>query len=188
MNELYKRIEARYGFSIPDEYRQMQSRGSFNVRNDERYVWLHEAEWLSLEEIADYEFEPYHKSGFVPFAFNCAGDLWCWWPEAASHGITPVVWCLHDADMAEVSAPHFIGFIYRQIVEFCAADYSMDKQELQNQLQEWHSRFAEFFTAEWAKNLLTLTDKAPLTEGEYAEIVQRDLAFERLDERFKWMK
>ncbi len=113
MNELYNRIEARYGFSILDEYRQMQSRGWFNVRDDERYVWLHEAECLSLEEIADYEFEPYRKSGFVPFAFNGAGDLWCWWPEAASHSITPVVWCLHDVDMAEVSAPHFIGFIYR---------------------------------------------------------------------------
>jgi hypothetical protein len=187
MDELYQRFEARYGFTIPAEYRQMQARGWFDVRDQERYVWLHEAEWLSLAEIADYEFEPYHRSGLVPFAFNCAGDLWCWWPEAASGGVVPVVWCLHDADTGDVMAPHFLAFIYRQMLEFCVADSPWDAAERRQQLQEWHDRFAEFLPPPWASTLLWLMEREPLSEREYAAMVQRALAFERLNQRFKWM-
>lgn len=174
MDERYQTIETRYGFSLPNEYWQMQSRGWFDVQDQQNYVWLHEAEWLSLDEIAHYEFKPPYQSGFVPFAFNGAGDLWCWWLEAASEG-APIVWCSHDADNGFVIAPHFIGFIYGQMVESCLVGYAPDAPEKRDQLQQWLDRFAEFLPAQWTNNLLELMDKEPLTEAEYEDMVQ--LAF-----------
>src|ERR1700722_16297438 len=109
-DDIYRRIEQRYGFAIPEEYRQMRARGWFDCADgampyfdpaSRLYLWMNDMEWMSLPDIVDFEFPSYCKPGFVPFAFTADGSHWCWYPEHTSNGVTPVVLCPRDSKMGE---------------------------------------------------------------------------------------
>lgn len=199
METAYEAVAARYQFDIPDEYRRMESRGWFNLAESKaHYLWLHEAEWLRLNEIADYQFADYHKPGFVPFAFNGAGDLWCWWPEATQNSITPVVLCPHDCREGQFYAPNFLGFLYRQILDYATVGWiDADEEEAAREwLRRWHDRFLEFFPRAWSETVMTIANKPLIInghgagfiiEGENSDIIERDCAFPKLNQRFEWM-
>ena len=53
---LYDAIEARYGFSLPEEYRQMRRRGWIGGKYEDDFLGPINAEWLPLEEIVEYDF------------------------------------------------------------------------------------------------------------------------------------
>jgi len=125
---LYNAIAARYGFAIPDEYRRLESRGLFTLSaaahastfyRPDSYLWLHDMEWYSPQAILDFEFEPYHLPGFVPFAFTGGGDYWCWHPAHADRRGAHVLCCCHDCELATIYAPNFHTALYRQILDFC---------------------------------------------------------------------
>jgi hypothetical protein len=59
MSLVYEQIESRYGFSIPEEYREMERRGWFNRQDD--YEWLCDVRWMSPEKIRDFEFQYYQQ-------------------------------------------------------------------------------------------------------------------------------
>ena len=196
----YNAIAARYNFVIPDVYREMESRGWFNKAH---YLWLHEAEWLPLDKIIHYEFADYHKLGFVPFAFNGAGDLWCWWPEATRDSATPVVCCPHDEEYGEFHAPNFLGFLYHQVLMYSVVGgFDVDEEEEAREwLRIWHKSFVEFFPHSWSETIASIANKPLIThefgrglysagfiqESEYNELVKRHLAFPKLNEKFRWM-
>src|SRR5437763_1122028 len=122
-SELYLQVERRYGFALPPEYRQMHETGFFefdDLRNrvGPKYLWLNDMEWLEPPQIRDHEFPGYCKRGFVPFAVTAGGDHWCWYPEHSVSGVTPVVLCPHDSNTAEFYAPHFLGALYRQVLDY----------------------------------------------------------------------
>jgi hypothetical protein len=178
----------------------MESRGWFNKV---RYLWLNEAEWLPLDDILHYEFADYHKPWFVPFAFNGAGDLWCWWPEASRHLVTPVVLCPHDEKYGEFYASDFLGFLYRQVLEYAVVGGFgiSDEEEAREWLHLWHESFVEFFPHSWSETIMSIANKPLIThefgrglysagfiwESEYNELIKRHLAFPKLNEKFKWM-
>jgi hypothetical protein len=55
--DVYKAIEARHGFAIPDVYRRLKAEGAFELRNlglsdpenEPTFVWIPEAEWMEPE-------------------------------------------------------------------------------------------------------------------------------------------
>src|SRR5689334_1633542 len=127
---LYKAISERYGFSVPEEYRRLASRGLLNLGaaahasafyEPGSYLWLHEMEWFSLEEIINFEFQPYHLPGFVPFAFTGGGDFWCWQPSFADGRGIRVLLCHHDSEFATVYAPNFKTALFRQALDFASS-------------------------------------------------------------------
>lgn len=195
-----ERIEQKYGFRLPEAYRSMQALGWLDVKPSETpdYFWLYEAEWMSLDEITDYKFKGYQKPGFVPFAFTAGGDRWCWWP---SEHPEVVVSCPHDLDEGEFYAPSFLGFIYR-----CLLDYALYVQEeehdVRQNLRASAVRLSTYLPPIWCDTLNALASAQTIqwlspngkvaslglmTEEQYQEIIQRDLAFPLLGQRFEWM-
>lgn len=196
-----ERIEQRYGFRLPEAYFSMQALGWFDRESpDPVYFWLYEARWMSPSEIADYEPAKYHKPEYAPFARSARGDHWCWWPSEHPEA---VVLCPHDCEEGEFYAPSFTGFIHRSLLDF-AKDVSIeyqDEDEIRRNLREAATRLSSYFPLVWQETIKTLAE-APLahrnyneqdqgqtllTWEQYQEIVQRDLAFPLLDQRFQWM-
>ncbi len=211
--ELYRQIEKRYGFAIPEEHRQMKARGWFDCAEgtmpyfnpmSRSYLWIQEMEWIPLPAIRDHEFPDYCKAGFVPFAITGAGDHWCWYPEHTFNGVAPVVFCPHDEKFGKFYAPHFLGSVYRQVLAFAASHLDAKDEPLARQhLRRWLDDLGPVFPTRWRETLAALIT-APLQTWEYGKvrkfeqigllppdqyqaIVQRDLAFDKLDQKFQWM-
>src|SRR6266498_4983135 len=126
---LYQALEARYGFAIPTTYRQLEQRGCFDAQKFDRerpitsiYLWLHDTEWWSIEEMLSYQPPEYYKPGFAPFAGTGTGDFWCWWPERASETGIPITLCPHDLNQAHIDAPNFAGWVYRRVLDYAHGD------------------------------------------------------------------
>lgn len=200
MLNIYKQIEERYGFRIPDEYRALQERGLVAGPDPASELWLLEVEWMPLEEIRDYQFQDYQKPGFVPFGFTGRGDLWCWWPEGADPQGTPVVLCPHDDMMAHVEAPHLMGFLYRRVLDYVSGGFDPeDEAEAREHVRDWHRLIGSEVPAAWAETVAALSGR-PLVSWqeahftasgfvapeEYQQLLQRDLSFPRLDQEFPW--
>jgi hypothetical protein len=201
---LYDAIQTRYGFAIPDEYREMEQAGLFDAKTDEGAdLWMQlDLEWLPPEGILDYTFADYHKPGFVPFAGNCAGDAWCWWPEQTSALGTPVVLCPHDDMEGKVDAPNFQGAIYRRILDYANGMLTReDEPEARKHLRWFAREMKPYFMPRWIETIESLAAR-PFEawqhgrlqgEGfcsyhEYLDLVKRDLDFPRLGEKFTWHK
>lgn len=122
----YELVEQKYGLVLPEAYRSMYAAGWCDVKSN-NYFWLSDAEWMSLTEILDYQPQDYHKPGFVPFARTAGGDGWCWCPFLNSD---TVVSCPHDLELGSYYSASFIGFIYRQLLEYTLYVDSEDEQDV----------------------------------------------------------
>ncbi len=123
MHELFTRIEQRYAFSLPQAFREFWSRGWCTItdhRLGPNYLLLPDMDWMPLEQIADFPFEPYHLPGFVPFATTAGGDLWCWQPAFTDARGTRVLSCPHDCYDADIFAPDFVSAVCRHLVDEAA--------------------------------------------------------------------
>jgi len=193
--DIFDELRKKYDFEIPASYRSMFEAGWFE-KDD--YLWVHEAEWLSPQEILAHEPADYHKPGFVPFAFTGAGDEWCWWPET---GQELVVLCPHDALQGQYDAPNFAGSIYRRMLEYALNGFvAEEQQEARDQLDEWATRLQPYFPSAWRETLHRLA-QAPYvkwqkgrdwgagfcTFEEHDAIIERDLDFPLLNQPFEWM-
>jgi hypothetical protein len=193
---IFDELREKYDFEIPSAYRSMFEAGWFDVRGD--YLWIHEAEWFTPQEILSHEPADYHKPGFVPFAFTGAGDEWCWWRHS---GEDLVVLCPHDWPECEYDAPSFLGSIYRRTLEYALNGFvAEEEQQAREQLHEWATRLQPYFPMSWLETLSHLS-QAPYvrwrknrdwgagfcTFDEHDAIIQRDLSFPRLGQTFAWM-
>ena len=193
---LYKAIATRYGFVVPDEYRRLAARGLFTLSTPASasafhepgsYLWLHQMEWYSLQEIADFRFQPFHLPGFVPFAFTGGGDYWCWQPEYTDHRGTRVVCCYRDCEFAAVYAPNFHTALYRQILEFCRSSADDAHVEPSAYLRRWATDLAEIFPASWCARLHQLADD-PARSRQASAAEQADISFDLMDTEVRWMQ
>ncbi len=159
-------------------------------------------EWMPLAEILNFEFFSFCKPGFVPFAFTGGGSLWCWYPEYATNGVVPVVHCPRDCNTGEFFAPHFLGAVYRQILDYASNLDREDESLARKHLKRWLDDLGPLFPIPWRSTVAMLL-AAPcqrwevgkfgrkqlglLSPENYRSIVQRDLAFAKLNEEFQWM-
>jgi hypothetical protein len=156
-------IEAKYGFSIPSEYRSMEAAGCFELRHpgkkfkwerEPTYLLIHGWDWLRPQEILDYKPEEYHKPGFVPFARDVAGDHYCWWPS--QHPQT-VVLCPHDDEFGTFYARSVLDAIYRQCLEYACMNFAWRQEDFARQcFAEWAKRLSEYFPPTWIETLQAL--------------------------------
>ena len=202
LEEQFQQVEQKYGLVLPDACRSMYAQGWMDVRGD-NYFWLHEAEWMSLEEILNHEPAEYHRPGYVPFAFTGGGDEWCWWPFA--HPGT-IVLCPHDCYDGEFYAPSFLGFVYRSMLDFCATGFDPEDdpeeaEENRQILKDSVARLSGYLPRPWQETLEALTTASSvqrfyngrsigvglMTYDQGQAIIRRDLAFPQLDQEFQWM-
>jgi hypothetical protein len=211
LDELDERVRERWGFTLPAEYREMHSLGWLTIDRPgqtedflepgRQYLPLNDMEWLPLEEIRDFQFQAWEGDEFVPFAQSGLGDHWCWWPAETTEAGTPVVLCPHDDQSGIVYAPHFLGALYRHMLEYAHGGLSGPEDEALARalLSRWSVDLGPLLPAAWARTLEQLRS-APLqtwkqrrweqcgllTAEELRSILERDLPFEGMNRQFRW--
>ena len=207
IEEQFQQVEQKYGLVLPDAYKSMYVAGWMDVKGD-NWFWLWDAEWMPAKKMLSYKPKKHQKSGFVPFATTAGRDYWSWWPSEHPEAI---VCCPHDSENGVFFAPSFVGFVYRELLEFAtqvglnSTDNGFDPEcdPLQAQaLQDSAARLTPYLPDAWRRTLEEIAVAIPtritnngkdigsalLTEEQYQAIVQRDLAFPLLDEKFQWMQ
>jgi hypothetical protein len=193
---IYDAIAKRYGFRIPTEYQRLESGGLFAISASGHasafyqpgsYLWLNDMEWYSPEAILNFQFQPWHLPGFVPFAFTGGGDYWCWHPARAGDQGFHVMCCFLDDRMATVYAPNFHTALYRQILQFCAESSECEDIDAAKFLRRWATDLAGIFPNAWRARLLQLADD-PLRAQRAPAIERTDIAFTPVDTEIPWMQ
>lgn len=192
-------IRQRYGFDLPELYRELLSMGRFSTTPWENYLNLHECEWLSLEEIANYEFLDFQitsDGGFVPFGVSAGRDEYCWRLDWATEAEPPVVFC-ERGESGFGYAPHFQGFLYRQSLEEFAGYGGPENERGLASLQRTVAILAPNLPGPWSGHLRELAEHKfadwkkgkhgelyLVTKDELASVITEQLAFRHLNEPF----
>jgi hypothetical protein len=166
-----ERLEARLGMSLPTGYRVWTSKKytDFHAGHNNLYLWVHEAEWIPLEEMFDLDLgrdlgRTGVLPGLIPFAFTGAGDRWCWNSNFSTAEGEYEIWlCLHDEELGENYAPTFAAWFYRTCLEH-ASDVERNEgqiQEARDYLRLWSARLSEFQPGAWAEHLAALAEASP---------------------------
>ncbi|MEJ5103857.1 MULTISPECIES: SMI1/KNR4 family protein [Chryseobacterium] len=156
-----------------------------------------------------YDINPKYR--MVPFAKNGAGDLYVFQFDMEVSGEVPITFFGHDSD-AEILAKNLQDFIFRQLLESLTEmdEYSMfegDSEEeikinLQNQLNT-HRKYltpkqVEILEDIYKRDMFEYTYKTSnggefeakgmLTFDELEKIVNKEIAFEKLNQRFDYFE
>jgi hypothetical protein len=195
-------IEARYEFSLPDEFIALHQHVLSEVdRTDDSPARLLGVRWLTLAEMGTYPFEEFRPGGFVPFAQSAEGDLWCWYtPLTAAAGV-PIVRCPHDDSVASLAAPHLAAWLYAQLLTECCFEIDRHGEvESRQRVGEWLRRVRDFLPADWAGTVqevlarplqkwagVPYETESPLVPSELENTLQRDLAYPDRNRRIPWV-
>lgn len=193
-------IQSRYGFTLPELYQNLLAKGHFSARPWENYLCFDDCEWLSLPDIASYEFLDFQitsKGGFVPVAISARRDEWCWRLDWATGAKPPIVFC-ERGEQGVGYAPDFRGFLYRKALEEFGGfnDFASNGKKLADlqravaiiapQLPDaWANRLremAEHDLGDWQKN--KFGSLYLLAKPDLESVIASDLAFPHLNETF----
>src|SRR5262245_25959083 len=97
-------LDAHFGVPFPAGYRDWSMKKYTDHREGmDRYLWVHEAEWIPPDEIPKYDLGRSNIiPGLIPFAFSCAGDNWCWNTQVKNGDAEyEVLYCAHDEKLAD---------------------------------------------------------------------------------------
>lgn len=191
----YEAIERRFGFSPPVEYRAACDAAWLDLQSPD-YLWTPEAEWLTPQQLLEFEWEEHQGSGFVPFAFTGGGDHWCWWPDQDRQA---VVFCPHDCTSGEFDSPSFSGFLFRRILDFAQCFEEAEAPRVRSYLRTCLERQPPLFTAACEPVIVELSSArliphaepgwaGLLAEEEVDRLAEVLLAFPRLGVEFEWMR
>jgi len=108
----YAEIKKRFGFELPEFYRTLATGGHLEYP-EEKYIAFDDCEWLTLDAIAEYDFNPWEISadgGFVPFAITGRNEPYCCRLDWATGGEPPIV-LGERSEKAVCRAPDLRGFL-----------------------------------------------------------------------------
>ncbi|MDR2236754.1 MAG: SMI1/KNR4 family protein [Chryseobacterium sp.] len=174
-------------------------------------IWDPVAYHGGIREIINHEvYDINPKYRMVPFAKNGAGDLYVFQFDGEVNGEIPVTFFPHDDSEAEFLAKNLQDFIFRQLLESLTEmdEYSMfegDSEEeirknLHNQLRT-HRRYLTLRQIEilediYQRDIFEYTYKTPngsqfeakglLTFDELEKLINREIAFEKLNTKFDY--
>lgn len=203
------KIEKKLGIVFPAGYRAFHAAGFLKWRSKQNnYLWLHEAEWIPPAEIPGYDLWRITVPGLIPFAFNAAGDHWCFSSKKVTGPNEYEIWfCIHDQELGEVYAPSFPAWFYRNCLEYASGGFDEDAagvREAKTNLKLWSKRLAEIHPGAWEKHLATLAGSKPfeykhpklrptvpplfgfITAMEVDKIVSKEFGKRYLNKSVKW--
>ncbi len=201
--DIYALIKAKHGFEIPAAYRRLEQNGMFEIKeagvacdpSSEAYLWVPEAEWMRPQEILDFKTPFYQRPGFIPFAFTGAGEPWCWWPEQDPEAVVG----LPGGRAGVFDAPNLIGSLYRRFLDYAVHVNEEDEDNTRQFFTLWVHQLRDDFPAAWIDTLrrLAQADATSWERGKASgrglldpttrdQIISRDLAFPRLNQKFEW--
>lgn len=208
----------REDFHFPPVYIEMEKRGWFNVADFkdrdsiemQTYIWFDDMEWLSHDQIINYEYDADRSRTVVPFAVTGGGDIWGWYLDDKER--MPVVLCCHDDVEGHFYAPFFEAALFRHILEFASQNnfsvgtgepWEMELLVARKHLLHWKDTFGQWFASEWLAEIdrllkldlkLYQVGNKPsagdyyllITPEECGELVRKYLDFGLLDKTFLW--
>lgn len=196
----YEKIQQRYGFALPQAYRDLQSQGRFDCgRVPCDCLEFRECEWLTLDGIAEYQFNRWEiavDGGFVPFAMTARHEPYCWRLDWGTAAVEPPIVLCERSERATCLAPNFCGFLYRMAVEaFATGSDPGTAAESQSRLLRAVEILANVLPPTWSARLFELRSQSGRSDGitgsspvlsweEGQRILQADLSFPRWNETF----
>ncbi len=160
-------VERHFDVALPRGYREWCSRNYTDCRVDDgAYLWVHEAEWIPPDEILERDlWRDEVIPGLIPFAFSGADDNWCWNSRVATAADEyEILFCWHDEELADVFAPTFSGWFYRNCLDYASGAFDADTQgiaEGRTNLRLWSAKLAEIQPGSWADHLADLAEAEP---------------------------
>ncbi len=202
-NDIKQRVLDATGFTLPDAYLALYAAGRLRF-GESREDWIAnwetiiatappalmcapcmlKVEWHSIDEICSWTAPDFWKPNrFVCFASNGYGDEWVWDPDRTNDHGTPVIFCPHDDEEAEIFAGSFSDFLYRVLLEgFSQISYE-ERNELNTdddgykQYLELHVQTIEPHVSESQAATLREILTRPFTDnkdGEYLYLISND--------------
>jgi hypothetical protein len=208
-HEAYQR---KWGFPLPEEYVALAKQRSFDLPQpsgnyteliDSPYLWVQEMEWRNFPDLLNPNTTgSCVKPGFASFAFAGGGDDWCWYALSVVGGRVPVLYCPRDEVNATYYAPDFITAVYRRILEATVWGFGCDdaKPVERKYLRRWSKELGPLLPKQAAEILRSLVSapvkrfkylrfeqKGLITPDELNTLIQRDIAFDLIDKKIKWI-
>lgn len=198
---------------IPKIFKEMDKLLYTDSKNI-NYMWLYDMEWITLNNILKYKYEPNENKNLIQFAHTGGGDKWCWYINNYIYNDDyPVVLCYHDDFEGEIYAKNTIDAIFRQIIDFVSNDNfylseesffddtdRLSQDELNLCLEEWYNKLYNFFTSEQIKVIEYLMGKklsnfetkfgticSLIDDFETELIINKYLKFDDLGKTIKWI-
>lgn len=192
----YSVVESRYAFALPELYKQMSQDGCFD-RHAQHYLQFTDMQWLETEGMLSWVFDKHLIDGLIPFAETLSGNLWAWYPQLDARNPQAVVHIPDEDEVAVLYAPDFCSAVYRMMLEELTNTFLVergDEKTAIETLQLFTQTLAAYFPAQWNERLaqcitrpLQATQEnfyGVISEQELEEILQTDIAYDRLDEEF----
>lgn len=160
-------VEAHFGVTLPPGYRDWVRKKYTDHREGmDGYLWVHEAEWILPDEIAQYDlWRSNVTSKLIPFTFSGARDTWCWNTRVQNgHAEFDIVYCWRDEELADRFAPTFPTWFYRNCLNYASGAFDRDDdgiEEARKNLRVWSQRLSEIHPGDWADHLVELAQKQP---------------------------
>jgi len=158
-------------------------------------------EWLRLEQIANWVFDPQMIDGLIPCAQTLDGHLWAWYPAVDARHPAPLVYCPDEDEVAVIYAPDFRSTIYHMLLDELTHTFLVEHSNLVDaveQLKRFQQTTSAFFPYTWNQRLTELLQRplhatqenfyGLLSEDERDEILATDINYDRLDEEFCCVK
>ena len=196
MKNFTNALKDKFNFEAPKGYQILEENHALLWKNDYRafelndsdipYFWLNEMEWYQPSEISQFEFEDYHKSGFVPFAHTGGRDYWCWSPEHLANGNVPVLICPHDCEDAEFYAPDFSSALFRHALEYAASSEPDEEKRLEMTLNRLLSYFSTSWKTDWVKKIQKVSS-THLSWQEYEDYIKLEFGKSFINKTIVWM-
>ncbi|PSU87044.1 hypothetical protein C0W35_21875 [Photobacterium kishitanii] len=199
-------------------YKILYNEGCFNInffkkRDDfnSKYIWFNEMDWMSINEINNYNYDDGENKNVIPFAKSSNGDLWGWLKDENENNECSVVYCPMDENEGILYAPSFIGSVFRQIFEFASQnnfcdgsdckEWEMDICIAKNHIKKWIDVFGGFMPISWRFEIENLLNKSLFLyqESTYSKylvlippdeaeaIVKKHLNYPLIDNEFVWI-
>jgi hypothetical protein len=206
----YDSIRERTRFEVPESYRRMERDGvlRYGESSTPALLCVYDFQWLTLDEMAAWKPPEYWKPEhvLVPFARTARHDLWCWYPDWASDGHTPVVLAHSDVNESEALAPDFESLLVRLMLEAFAGALTDDlvvesDDRLRQVLRASVEALRPYIRSDWSALLSGLLDRpfkkdregnsvipSLLDESEFEELLHREMHFPHAGEVLPHMR
>ena len=195
----YKLVQTRYSFDLPPLYRELQTAGCFDYTQPEKVILFTDHEWMSLQEIAHFEFYEWQNKSrefFIPFARTRRRHTYGWRKDWINGEEAEIVFCEHGP-FGSGFALDFRAFLYRMLLqEFSGTSLLKSpndgngKAKIRRAVQVICPRLP----TDWARRIDELSRQPWYTEDKMNRvysmahcetIIQMDLSFPHLDEEFR---
>lgn len=208
-------MSIKSNFDFPQLYVEMDRAGYLDSKNfidmhhleSQEYLWFYDMEWITIENIKNYQRPDYQSENIVVFAKTGGGDLWAWNLDYLP--TLPVVFCPHDDDEGKFYANSLEAALFRHILEFASQNNFCIKEgnsweftidDARKLISAWGKIFMKWFNKDWINEINKLTNlelkfykpsksngyHVLITPEEADALIEKYIRFNLFEQPFVW--